>query len=197
MLFHFQQAEELHSGFCRLEDTAVGTCRSHGVLLFHASHLHTQVACLEHNHDALWFERLADALLDLLRQPLLHLQPVGEDVDDTCDLAQSGDVAIGDIRHMRLTEEREHVVLAHREEVDVLDDDHLVVFLLKKRVGKHLFRILGVAAGERLHGLCHAHWCFDESLTLRVFAQQSKYVFIVVGQFFESWPEFCFWIHKS
>jgi len=39
----------------------------------------------------------------------------------------------GDIGHMHLAKERQHVMLAEREYLDVLDDDHLVVVLVKER----------------------------------------------------------------
>ena len=87
---------------------------------------------LDDDHHAERVEGLLDALLDLEREALLNLEAVGEDVDHAGDLAQARDVAAGDVGHVHLTEEGQDVVLAEGEEVDVLDDDHLlVVFFLK------------------------------------------------------------------
>ena len=157
LLSPLRSVHEFVSGFQRLEYAAVCTCRCDGVLLFHTAHLHAHVFGLNDYHDALRLQRVVDAFHYLLGETLLHLQPVREDVDDTCYLAQSGDETVRNVSHMHFSVERQHVVFAHREEVDVLDNDHLVVFLLKESVGKHLSRVLSVATGKYLHGLCHSH----------------------------------------
>ncbi len=45
------------------------------------------------------------------------------------------------------------MVLAKGEELDVLDDDHLVVLDLKQSVMEHRVDVHGVAAGKEGHGL--------------------------------------------
>ena len=104
-------------------------------------------------------ERVLYTVFYLLGEPLLYLQAVAVDVDHACHFGESGDVAVGDVGHMSLAVEGNHVVLAHREEVDVFDNDHLVVFLFEECVGEHLVRVLRVAACKNLHGLCSAHGC--------------------------------------
>ena len=140
-------------------------------------------------------ECVLNAVLNLLREPLLHLQAVAENVYHTGYLAQAGDVAIGNIGHMGLAVERQHVVLAKREEVDILHDHHLVVALLEKGVGEHFVGILRVAARQYLHGLGHTHGGLLKTLPLGVFAQQIQYVIIISRKGVETLAEFCLWIH--
>jgi len=52
-----------------------------------------------------------------------------------------------------LAEKRQHVVLAHAEHLDVLDDHHLVVIDGEECVVDDVGGLLGVAVGEVLHGL--------------------------------------------
>ena len=63
----------------------------------------------------------------LMREPLLHLQPPREDVDQPRDLAEADHLLLRDVGDVALAEERQQVVLAEAVEVDVLDDHHLAV----------------------------------------------------------------------
>ncbi len=95
----------------------------------------------DHRH-AVRLQRIHEGGRDLLRQPLLDLQPPGVEFDDACDLRQPDDVLARHVRHVALPEERQHVVLAHREDVDVLDGHHLVVLLVEDGAPQHLARVL-------------------------------------------------------
>ena len=72
-------------------------------------------------------DRLLDRLRDLHGQPLLHLQPAREHVHEARDLGEADHLALRDVGHVGLAEEGQQVVLAQAEDVDVLDDHHLVV----------------------------------------------------------------------
>ena len=96
---------------------------------------------------------------------------------------------------MCLAVERQHVVLAHGEEIDVFNDDHLVIFLFEQRIGQHLVRVHGVASCEHLHGFGHTHGGLHKTFAFWVFANEFKH-FVVVGcQFIKPFSVFCFWIH--
>src|SRR3546814_3854197 len=58
---------------------------------------------------------------------LLDLQPPGIGLDDAGKLADADDPLIRQIGNMRLADDRDHVVLAMRNEADVAQHDHLVV----------------------------------------------------------------------
>ena len=85
--FSAKQTHKLLSNLCRFEDTTVCTCRGDAVLFLYAAHLHAHVFGLDHDHDALRFERLLNAVLDLLGQSFLHLKTVTEDVYHASHLA--------------------------------------------------------------------------------------------------------------
>ena len=86
---------------------------------------------------------------DLRRHALLHLQPVGEGVDQTGQLRQPGDPAVvtGNVAHVGLAHEGDHVVLAQRGEGDVAHEDHLVV--LGRERHREVAPGIVVVAGEQ------------------------------------------------
>ena len=91
---------------CLVEGTTEIAGGGDGVLLLDASHLHAHVLGLYHNHHAKGLQGVLDAVLDLLRHALLHLQAVGIDIHHTGNLRESCDIAVGDIGHMGLAIER-------------------------------------------------------------------------------------------
>ena len=92
-------------------------------------------------------EDLHQRVGDLGGQPLLHLRALGVDVDQPGQLGQPGDLAaLGrDVADVGDAGERHQVVLAHRPELDVADQDHLVVADVEGR-GEH---VLGRHAAAR------------------------------------------------
>ena len=88
------------------------------------------------------------------------------------------------------------MVLAKREHIDVLDDDHLVVIFLEQCVGEHLMRVLRVAACQYLHGFCHAHRRLFQSFSLCVFSQKREDMPVMCGEVVETVAEFVFRVHS-
>ena len=86
---------------------------------------------------------------------------------------------------MSLAVERQHMVLAHREEVYVLHDNHLVVLFLEKSIREHLVRVLLIAPCEHFHGLSHSHRSLLQAITRRVFAEQSEHFVVSLCQLLE------------
>lgn len=65
------------------------------------------------------------------------------------------------------------MVLAQGIKVDILDDNHLVIAVfVKLGTVKNLHGILGITAGQELHGTCHAQWSLYKAFTFRIFAKQ-------------------------
>ena len=89
-----------------------------------------------------------DGVGDLVGEPLLHLEPPGEDVHDPGHLGQPEDLAVGDVGDVRPAEERQQVVLAERVELDVAHHDHALVALLEHRVADRVGHRHPVALGE-------------------------------------------------
>ena len=127
---------------------------------------------LDHDADALWLEHVLHRLRDLLGEPLLHLEPAREHVDDARQLGQADDLAIGDVRDVRASEEREHVVLAQRIELDVAHHDHAAVRFAEHRVAHHVAHVHVVTAREPSQRVGDALRSLFEPLALGVFADQ-------------------------
>ena len=115
----------------REETTSEGRCCGHRALLLYTTHLHTGVACLDNYSYAKWVECLLDAITNLHCEALLHLKTACEALYNACNLRESSVVAIRDVGNVSLADEWEHMVLADREEFDVLDEYHLLVLLLE------------------------------------------------------------------
>ena len=88
------------------------------------------------------------AIFYLTCHAFLYLQAMGKDVYDPRYLAQTGNITIGDVGHVGLAIERQDMMLAKREEIDVLYNDHLRIVLTKFRRIEHLFRIHIIAARQ-------------------------------------------------
>ena len=105
-----------------------------------------------------------DRVGDLVRQPLLDLQPAREHFDQPRNLAQADHLAVRDVRDVALAEERQQVVLAQAVEVDVLDDHHLVIIDGEQRVVEHRIDVGRVAAREKPERLLDALRRVDAAL---------------------------------
>ena len=84
---------------------------------------------------------------DLHGEPLLHLQPPREHVDEARDLREAHHLALGNVGHVGLAEEGQEVVLAEAEDVDVADDHHLVVLDGEERLVEELVGVLRGSPG--------------------------------------------------
>lgn len=73
-----------------------------------------------------------------------------------------------------LAGERNHVVLAHGEHLDVLYNNQLIVTLVKDRLVDKVLDILLVSLGEEQHGLSIAIWRGKQTLTVRVLSEALK-----------------------
>ena len=95
----------------------------------HAANGHTQVFGLDHDERTRRVEPLHQLVGDLHREPFLHLQPLGEAVDEAGELGQPTDPArlSGYVHDVRLADEGQQVMLADRREGDVSHHHHFVV----------------------------------------------------------------------
>ena len=102
---------------------------------------------------------------------LLRLQAMGEDIDDAGNLGQADDLAVRQIADMRLADDRHHVVLAMRMELDVADDDEIVIAGDLLEGAAELFRRAHVVAVEHFEvGLGDALGRVDQALAVRIVA---------------------------
>ncbi len=167
------------------EDAREGRRGGGRLLLLDAAHAHAHVAGFDDHGHAHGLERFLDAVADLHRQPLLHLQAPGETLDYAGDLRESGDAPVGDVGHVGLAVERQHVVLAERVELDVLDQHHLLVLLAEHGRADDFERVFVVALGEERHRLGHPFGRLQKPLARRVLAQQTQDLAIMVFERFD------------
>src|SRR5690606_26769395 len=115
--------------------------------LVHAAGGHALVRADDHHAHAARLQHPLDAARDLRGHLLLHLEAARVGVHHPRELADADDLAIGQVADVRLADDRRHVVLAVRLELDVAQHDHLVVAGdLLEGAGEVLVRIQGVAA---------------------------------------------------
>ena len=82
---------------------------------------------------------------------------------------------------MHLANKWQQVVLAHRVQLDVLDDDHFVVIRIKHRVIEDFFEGLCVALGQKLEGGRGAFGCLQQAVSLGVFTGALNELFVEHG----------------
>src|SRR3954452_18465527 len=131
------------------EEAEDGRRRHDASRLPDAAHDRAQMGRFDDDADALRGESLHQEIGDLLRQPLLDLQPPGVHLDHARDLREADDAAVRDVRDVGRPEERQEVVLAERIERHVLDDDHLGVLHVEDRAVDEPLRI-DVVTGRQL-----------------------------------------------
>ena len=71
---------------------------------------------------------------------------------------------------MHLPEERQHVVFAEAEHLDIFDDDHLVIAHREESAFEQSFGIFLVSLGEIIHGFMDALGRGREALARGIFA---------------------------
>src|SRR6267143_681797 len=118
------------------------------MLLFHAAHLHAQMAGFDNYADTLGSDFFLDGLRDLAGHALLNLQAARKHVYHAGDLAEPQNPLVRQIGHMGLAEERQQVVFAEAEEFDVLHDNHFVVGHAERRAIQYMIQVQVVTAGQ-------------------------------------------------
>src|SRR5690348_8536047 len=95
--------------------------------------------------------RLLHGFGDLDRHTLLHLQATGEHVCYPCKLGEADDLTIRNVGDVRVPEKGEQVMFAHREELDVATDDHIVRVRLEDGSVNDRLQIRLVATRDEAH----------------------------------------------
>ncbi len=154
------------------------------MLLLHPAHGHAHVLGVHHHADSLGVRHLHQGLGDLARQALLDLQARREHVDNPGDLGQTDHLAIGQVGHMHLADDRQQVMLAQGVQFDIAQQHHLVVVRREQGPVDDTVQVLVIATGEILHCLRGAHRGIQQALALRVLAQTGEDVAVALGELF-------------
>ena len=93
-----------------------------------------------HDDDALGVRVFHQRVRDLLGDAFLHLRATRVQLHQSGELAQSDDLPVGrDVADMRDAVERQQMMLAHREQLDVAHQHHFIG-LDRETLGQHLLR---------------------------------------------------------
>ena len=84
-----------------------------------------------------------------------------EYIDHTGNLTKSRDIAVRNISHVCLPVERQHVMFAKGEEIDIFHNHHLTVFFLKLGRAEHFVRVHEIAFCQTQHSLCYTFGGFQ------------------------------------
>src|SRR5262245_30515267 len=107
---------------------------------------HALVDGVDHDANAAGLQYIVDAAGNLRGELFLHLEAAGVDVDHARELADADHLRRREVPHVRMADDRGHVVLAMRFELDLPQDDHLVVALdLLKRASQVVGRVARIA----------------------------------------------------
>ena len=95
--------------------------------LVDAARRHALVHGLDHHADAAWPQLFVDAARDLRGHLFLDLEATCVDVDHARELADADDAVGRQVSDVGAADDRRHVMLTMRLELDVAQHDHLVV----------------------------------------------------------------------
>lgn len=149
MLVPLDQVQELFPGFSggpHAAQHATGGCGGRGLL--YTAHDHAEMARLNHDSDTLRLEHLREGECNLLGESLLDLQAAGKHLSDTGELGETDDAAVGDVSNVHLLKSAwgatailpavaylsgkwHEVVLAQREDLDILHYNQLIMVLVE------------------------------------------------------------------
>jgi len=153
------------------------------VLFLDTPHLHAEMMGFDDHGHTQGFQRILDALLDLRGKPFLHLKPPGVNIHHPRNLAQSGDIPVGNVSHVRLADKREQMVFSHGINLDILDNYHLPVILFEHGGFEDVDGIHFISLKQELHGFGNPVRRFDKSFAVGVFPKQREDLFIVESDF--------------
>src|SRR6202158_6422479 len=122
------QGQELVASLLVVAETAEhGAGDGLAVLFFDTAHLHAQMARLDDDADTFGTDLALNGLCNLAGHALLNLEAARKHVHQAGDLAEPEHALVRQVSDVGFAEEREEVMFAKAEELDVFHDDHLVV----------------------------------------------------------------------
>ena len=169
----FQEREEFGTSARVLFESTEQTGSFHDrVLLLDPAHHHAEMFRFHDDGDAVWFQTVHQRLGDLRRQVFLNLQTARKNIDNARDFRQSDDFAIGNVSDVGAADEWEQMMLAHRIEFDVFDENDFARFRIEDGVVDDLLDALAIALREKFHRARRPSWRFRQALAIPVFTDR-------------------------
>ena len=144
-------------------------------MLANATCRHALMFAFDDYADSLRPEDVLNTVGNLCRHGLLDLQAPGEGLDDSCKLADADDLSVRKVTDMGLADNRCHMVLAMRFELNIPQYDHLVVAVdLFEGSAQKFDGIFLVAAAPVFECPCYAPRSGLQALAIRVLSDPSE-----------------------
>src|SRR4051812_3580952 len=174
--------QELVAGFTVVtKGPEHGARHGSGVLLFHSTHHHTEMARFANDSHAPRLQEFLDHLRYLLRHALLDLEASCKHIHDPWNLAQTDHFGVGQIRDMHFAKERQQVMLTHAEEFNVANNHEFVILHVEQCTVDDLVNVGGVPACQITECLLTSDWSPQEAFTLGILAQFLDDLAYIVG----------------
>src|SRR5450759_3239594 len=167
--------EKLVPGFFGTESTQHGGRYCRGVLLLNSAHHHAQMSRFNDHSHALRFDSTVNRFSNLCCETLLHLQSTRKYIHQPSHLTEPNHLPLRNIRDVDLAEERQKVVFAEAEHLNILDDHHLVIRHIEHRAPQSFLWVLLVAFGQILHRTFHTFGSMPQAITLWVLAETDQH----------------------
>ncbi|KAI1696481.1 hypothetical protein Ddc_20396 [Ditylenchus destructor] len=103
-----------------------------------------------------------------------HAHAAGIHFDDARHLGQAQYAAVGQVGHVGLADEGQHVVFTERIQLDVLDQHHFAVVRAEQGTVGDFFQCLLITAAEVLHRLGGTLWRVEQALAGNVLAELAE-----------------------
>ena len=113
-------------------------------------------------------QRLHERVSDLRRQLLLNLQPPGEDIHDARNFRKPDHFPVGNVGNVRLADEGQKMMLAHRIKLDVLHENDLARVRSENRLVNDGVEILAITVGQKLVGFRRPDRSLEQTFALRI-----------------------------
>src|SRR2546423_5511167 len=120
------------------------------VLFFDAAHHHAKVFRFDHDPNAAWFQTFHQRVGDLNCELFLDLQTARENIDNARDLRKPDYLSVWNVSDVGSSDERKQVMLAHRIELDVFDQNDLARFGTEDCAVDDLVEVLAISVGKKL-----------------------------------------------
>ena len=111
---------------------------------------------------------------NLVGQVLLYLQTPCIHINDACNLRETDHFAFRQVGDVALADKRQHVMLAHRIQLNILHNNHFVVVRFEHSAIDDIVDVQLIAVGQEGEGLGRAIRCVYESVPFRILPNSLK-----------------------
>ena len=138
-------------------------------VLFDAAGAHAQMFTLDDDHHAMRLQDFIHNICNLGGDALLHLQASGNRINQSGQLAETGNLAARDVTNMGSSEEWRHMMLALAIVDDIPDDNQLFMLFIEGDT-EHFSGVYSISGKGLLVHSGYAGRGFEQAFTLHILA---------------------------